>query len=140
MTKYLRKNNSNTVAFTLSTDVTLTGDSVFFLFRLTNTQTNDEVLFTGTDLSTNIFSYNQFNIIETGLTSVNLTASTINLDPEGWWDYEVYQMTGQTNLSLTGVSGSFIENGRFNVSGDTIPFGQTNVYTGGTTQRFVYKG
>jgi hypothetical protein len=76
--------------------------------------TDESILFTGVDISPNKERFNQFNIVETSGTT-NYTASTISLTP-GEWNYYVYQMSGSTNLSLSGTSG-LVESGLVTVSG-----------------------
>lgn len=115
----LNKNSENDVVLTLSELVTLTGNNVYFLFRFISDDSKEEIIFTGYDSSSNPARFNQFNIIETGGTQ-NLTASTINMKYAGFWDYEVYQMTNQTNLSLTGVTGGPIEYGKVYLSGSSL--------------------
>jgi hypothetical protein len=133
----IRQNNINTVAFRLGEKVTLSGSSVYFLFKLTNPQTREQVFFTGADTSTSSSYWNEFNIIETGATSVNLSASTVSLKPAGWWEYEVHQQLSQTNLDPNLAEG-IIQTGKIIVSGSTQPAGMKNIYTGQTAQRFVY--
>lgn len=134
----INKDTTNTIALSLSNNVTITGSAVYFLFKFTNAETRDSVLFTGADTSTNLLRYNKFEIVETGSTFTNLTASTINLEPNGWWDYEAYQMTGQTNTSLTGVTGNPLETGKVFVSGITITNGMGTVYTGQSENKTIY--
>ena len=134
----IRKNNQNTVALSLSNNVTLSATSVYFLFEFENPQTRESVLFTANDTSNNPYRYNKFNIIETGSTDVNLTGGTINLEPEGWWNYNVYQMLDPTNLSLSAVTGGPIENGKVYVTGSTVANGQQTIYTGENESRIVY--
>lgn len=115
----LYKNTINNVCLTLSESTTLTGSS-YYLFRFINENNFNELLFTGEDISNNKDRFNQFLITETGSTFTNLTASTIHLNTPGYYKYEVYQMTGQTNLSLSGVTGGPIEYGKVYLSGATI--------------------
>ncbi len=136
---FINKNSENTVALSLSDTVTLTGDT-YFLFQFTDIQSRDEVTFTGLDTSSNTDRYNLFNIIETGSTDTNLTASTINLVGNGYYDYRIYQMSGQTNTSVNDVTGGPIQYGKVLVSGDTINHGTQYEYTGSTDERFVYAG
>lgn len=133
---FINKNSENTVALSLTSNVSITGTPVYFLFKFVNTQTSDETLFSSDDLSNNTPRYNKFNIIETAST-INYTASTISLYP-GMYDYYVYQMLDRQNLSLSGVSGGFITNGRVEVSGTTLSTGQSNIYTGQTDTKTVY--
>lgn len=135
---YLNKNQTSNIALSLSNNVTITGSTVYFLFNFYNTQTGDNTYFTAQDLSNNPIRYNLFDITLTGSSYTNMTAGTISLTTNGWYDYDVYQMTGQTNLSLTGVTGGPIENGKVFVSGTTIPVGTTNIYTGQTRTKTIY--
>ncbi len=136
----INQNDSNTACFRLASKTTLTASTVYYLFKLTNSQTREEVLFTGLDISNNKDLYSEFEITETGSTYVNLTASTISLKPAGFWSYEVYQMDSPGNLDLSLVSGSAIEFGKMQVLKESnIPHGQTYQYTGSTNTRIVYQ-
>lgn len=134
---YLKKDQTNKVALSLTDNVTITGSTVYFLFDFTNTQTRNNTLFTAADSSTNTSRYNLFDISLTGSAYTNLTAGTISLE-SGWYNYDVYQMTGQTNLSLTGVTGSKIQTGKVLVTGTTSVNGTQNTYTGTNRSRTVY--
>lgn len=133
----IRQNDLNTFNLRLGEKVTLSASPVYYLFKLTNPQTREEVLFTGVDLSTSPSYWSEFNLIETGATSVNLSASTVSLRPAGWWFYEVHQQTIQNNLDPSLANG-IIQTGKVYVSGATIPAGMSTTYTGQSTQRFVY--
>lgn len=129
----LNQNTHNNVYLTLSESVTLTATSVYFLFRFVNESTNNELLFTGTDLSTNIVRYNLFDIVVTGSTYVNKLNSQILLEPQGKYKYEVYEMTSPTNLYISGTTGVPIEYGIVQLSGTSLEpqifyTGQTNNY------------
>lgn len=124
---YLNQNSTNNVVLTLTENVTLTG-TTYFLFEFINDDTRVSKLFTTDDLSTNTCRYNQFDITVTGGTE-NLTGGTINLDPVGYYKYNVYQMTDPTNISLSGTSG-IVETGKLYLSGDTKP--TVYSYTGNT--------
>ena len=138
----LTKSGNTLVAVTLYEKTTISAVTPYYLFEFLSQDTNQNVYCTGTDISPNVFRYNLFNFCETGTTSQNLTACTINLTPAGYWQYNVYQMTGQTNTSLTGVTGSAIESGKMLVSGtsQSVNFG-VKAFTGGTNQtRYVWNG
>lgn len=139
---YLNKNSTNQVALTLSELITITSQTPYYLFRFVSDDTKNELLFTAPDVSTNPTRYNLFNIIETGVTFQNLTAGTINLNNyNGFYKYEIYQMSGQTNLSLTGVTGLPIEYGKVLITGNTSQNIQSYKYTGSTfRQVYVYSG
>lgn len=118
----INTNQVNFCYFTLTEKATLANP--YYLFKFESIDTNKVVLFTGTDVSSNTERYNKFMITETS-GATNFTAATINLDP-GEYAYTVYQMSGQTNLALSGTSG-IVETGQVLVSGAT----QTSyTYTG----------
>lgn len=128
----LNKSGVTNVDFTLSELVTLTGSSVYFLFNLKSDDSQANYFFTAPDISTNPIRYNRFAITLTGTAYQNLTAGTVNLPYTGFYTYKVYQQTGQTNTSLSGVTGDPIEYGKVYVSGDTTNR-ITYQYTGSTS-------
>ena len=109
------KNSTNKVILTLTEKSTLLNPNYLFSFTST-TDFNNVVNFVGVDSSIYKSRYNEFDIIETGTTFVNLTASTINLTPPGMWDYNIYESTGVT-LSISATTGSIIETGKVIVEG-----------------------
>lgn len=113
----LNQNSINSVVLTLSESVTYTGTPVYFLFRFINQTTKEEKLFTAPDTSSNIVRYNQFNITLTGASYENLTNGVININPDGQLFYEVYEQLDPANLSLSGTSGTIIEQGIVKVEG-----------------------
>jgi len=123
----LNQNSSNRVVVTLTENVTLTGNT-YFLFEFISDDTRESKFFTAPDLSLNTCRFNEFNITVTGGTE-NLTGGTINLEPVGYYKYNVYQMTDPTNISLSGTSG-IVETGKLYLSGDTKPTFYS--YTGNT--------
>lgn len=128
----LYQDTTNNAYLTLSESVTLTATPIYYLFRFVDETTKDEVLFTAPDESTNTIRYNQFAITLTANTAhQNFTAGTITLNPEGRWTYEVYNMTGQTNLDISQTTGGIIEQGYVTVSGSSLS-SVVNEYTGGT--------
>ena len=129
------KNSSNRAVFTLNEDTTLTGSSIYYLFQFINDDTDNSVLFTGEDISENPSRFNEFTIVETGSTYTNLTASTINLEPSGFWKYNVYQQSSPTNLSVSSTDG-LVETGKVQVIGTVVPTEIT--YTGQTDNNTVY--
>lgn len=131
----LNRDSLNTVVLTLTEKVTLTG-ATFFLFQFTNDDTNVSKLFTAPDTSCNTCRYNQFDITVTGGTE-DLTGGTIDIDNNGYWKYKVYQMTGSTNLDISGTTG-IVETGKMYLSGTSLPI--ISEYTGATNVKFVYKG
>jgi len=122
----LNKDSGNRVVVTASENVTLTGNT-YFLFEVISDDTKQSKFFTGEDISLNTCRYNEFNVIVTGDTFENLTASTINLDLNGYYKYNIYQQDSPTNLSLSGTSG-IVETGILYLSGETKP--NITTYTG----------
>jgi hypothetical protein len=122
MSIYINKNSGNTCYFTLTENSTLSNP--YYLFNFVSLDSNQSIFFTGTDLSSNLSRYNKFTITETS-GSTNFTAATISLSV-GEWNYYAYEMTGQTNLHLSGTT-SLVEQGLVFVSGITTP--STFTYT-----------
>jgi len=120
------------MTLTLSELTTLTGANVYYLFNFISDDTQESILFTAPDVSPNPIRYNRFLITETGSTYINLTGGTIHLSTPGYYHYDVYQMTGKTNVSLSGVSGPAIESGKMLVSGTSLSV-VIDTYTGGTS-------
>jgi hypothetical protein len=138
----ITQTGSTLVALTLSEKVTLTTANVYFLFEIQSQDTNAITYFTAPDISSNPLRYNLFTF--SGVTSSgaqNLTAGTVYYSVPGYYQYACYQMTGQTNTSLTGVTGGPIELGKMLVSG-TSTFVGTNVraFTAATPElRYVFQ-
>lgn len=99
----------NIVYLKLSDSVTLTSATPYFLFQFKNETTKEEILFTSENISSSTTRYDEFVINLSGTS--NLTGGTIIMQPKGYWEYYVYQQYDQYNLSLTGVTGSYIDAG-----------------------------
>ncbi len=69
-----------------------------FLFSFTNDTTLETKLFSAPDISTATERYNRFNIIET--TNEDLYYGSVELEPEGYWSYIIYQMDQQSPPNL----------------------------------------
>lgn len=110
----INKNTTNFCYFTLTEKATLAAP--YYLFKLESIDTSDITIFSATDLSSNVERYNKFMITETGAT-LNYTAGTISLNP-GEYNYTAYEMTGRTNLDISGTTG-IVEIGQIFVSGAT---------------------
>lgn len=134
----LEHNTVNYIYPTLSELVTIS-DPVYFLFKLKNVATNEEVFFTAPNISTAITRYDKFEITLTSSTE-NLTAGTLSNLTVGDWYYYAYQMSSETNLSLTGITGDYLEVGYFNIKGNTIIADEFYSYTGQTEEYFFYDG
>ena len=130
MSIFLTKSATTTVALSLAENTTLSG-TPYYLFKFISGDNNRETLFTATDFSSNPQRYNLFYITVTGSTFTNYTAGTISLDTSGYYTYYIYQQTGQTNVSMTGVTGEPIEYGKMLLTGVTQFYGR-NYWTGGT--------
>ena len=118
----IEKNSINTVILTLTEKSTLLNPE--YLFEFTSTSNYDNIVrFIAVDTSVYKSRYNSFEITESGTTYVNLTGGTINLTPNGMWNYKVYeQVSGTTNLNISGTTG-VVEVGKVIVTGTdtTIP-------------------
>jgi hypothetical protein len=136
----IKKDDTTLVALSLSEKVTLTASSVYYLFEFQSQDTNSIVRFTAPDISSNPVRYNLFSLTETSTGPQDLTGGTVTLNPQGYWHYNCYQMTGQTNLDLSGVTGSAIEVGKVLVSGATeLVSYNVNAFTAATPEiRYVF--
>lgn len=121
---YINKNSENIAILELTLISSLPNS--YYLFEFINDIYPSEVTyFTGTDLSSYKCRFNRFNIIETGNTYVNLTASTVNLR-SGSYTYNVYESSAMT-LSVSATTGAPISSGcKAVVNGQDFEF--SNVY------------
>lgn len=111
---YLEKDSNNTVILELTLNSSLV--TPYYLFSFSSDTNYDQILnFTGPDTSTYKCRYNKFDIIETGSTYTNLTASTVNLRT-GSYSYQVYESSTPT-LSLSATTGRVIYSGKVFVNG-----------------------
>lgn len=133
---FLNRDQVNDVVLTLTEKVTITASTPYFLFSFTSDDTNVSKLFTAPDVSINTTRYNEFNITVTGGTE-SLTGGTIDISDNGYWKYIVYEMTGQTNLDISGTT-SIVENGKMYLSGSTVPV--MSGYTEQSNTKYVYNG
>lgn len=106
---YLKQNQVNNIALTLNEKNPITGTTYgdMYNFSIRHIDTNVKIDFTSQDLSWCTNRFNRFEIILTGSTDVNLSASTVNL-LNGFHDYTV-----------TNISGDTLETGVVLVSGAT---------------------
>ncbi len=128
---YLNQNQENNVVLTLREKSLLwlySSYTPFYLFQFTNVTTNQTLFFTGPNLSSLSAqdSYDQFNIICTGATYVNYSASTINLNPGMFWTYKVYEQQDQYNFQLSGTV-SCVETGKVMFCAATQDFSYINM-------------
>lgn len=110
----ITKNSSNVVVLTLTEKTTLPNPN--YLFSFVNGNTREVTNFIATDVSLFGTRYNEFNIIETGTTFVNLTGGTINLKT-GMYSYTIYQQTSPSNLVISAAT-SVVEVGKVIVEGE----------------------
>lgn len=111
----INKNSVNSIIATTSEKTTLVNP--YYLFSFQSNADKNTTNFICVDSSSATTRYNLFTIIDTGSTSVNLTASTVNLT-EGWYNYTIYEQTSDTNLYITGTTSS-VECGLAYVSGSS---------------------
>lgn len=121
------RGQANTVYLTLYENVTISDPK--YLFSLTNM---DKVKnFIAQDIQTTDLllagARNKFIITEVNSGAESLTLGVVNLQPEGQWNYKVYQQTSASNLVPANAT-SLIEEGIVYVTGnaDVITY---NEYT-----------
>jgi len=116
---YIQKNSTQDLIFTCTELSSLSNP--YFLCIIKNRETKNEINFVITNQSTAVTRYDKLVLIESGITSQNLTATTpcVNLSPGGFWDYRIYEQSSATNLALSGVTGGVLEYGIALVSGYT---------------------
>ena len=114
----LLKNQTTRVIFTASENATLSAP-VYFLFELISDDTKESKIFTGTDISNNTCRYNEF-LVEVTTGAEDLLDSVINLELNGYYKYNVYQMSDPINLDIASASG-IVENGKLYLQGDLKP-------------------
>jgi len=114
----LIKNQTNRVIVTASENATLSAP-VYFLFELISDDTKFAKVFTANDISNNICRYNEF-IVEVTDGAEDLLNGVINLNINGYYKYNIYQMSDATNLDIASTSG-IVETGKLYLKGDLKP-------------------
>ena len=114
----LIKNQTNRVIVTASENATLSAP-VYFLFELISDDTKFAKVFTANDISNNICRYNEF-LVEVTDGAEDLLNGVINLNINGYYKYNVYQMSDATNLDIASTSG-IVETGKLYLKGDLKP-------------------
>lgn len=109
----INKNANNTLILTLTEKITI--PSPTFLFKFTNDLTRESVLFISANLSNQTSRYDKFLITETSGT-INASSGVINLNPTGFWKYEIFEQASPTNL-LESATGAKVESGKLKVIG-----------------------
>lgn len=133
----VQQNQSNIVFLTLSDSYSFTSDTYYFLFKAVSQTTKEEVYWTAPNISTALTRSDEFCWTLTGSAYTNLTAGTISLIPSGEWLLYSYPQYSETNLSLTGVCGDYIQKDILIVSGTPNTF-ITGTYTGSSTTYSYY--
>jgi len=128
----LLKNQTNRVIVTASENVTISAP-VYFLFELISDDTKKTKIFTGTDISNNTCRYNEF-LIEVTTGAEDLLDSVINLELNGYYKYNVYQMSDPTNLDISSTDG-IVENGKLYLQGDSKPV--TTAYNDNEDNKYI---
>lgn len=93
----LEKNATKTITLRLYSKTTVS--PVYYLFEFENDQTHEKTYYIPTELSTELLSYNRFNI--------TLVSSQLFLGlylTAGNYTYRVYEQTSSTNLNPTGLN------------------------------------
>ena len=114
----LIKNQTNRVIVTATENATLSAP-VYFLFELISDDTKFAKVFTANDISNNICRYNEF-LVEVTDGTEDLLNGVINLNVNGYYKYNVYQMSDATNLNIASTSG-IVETGKLYLQGDLKP-------------------
>ena len=130
----LQQNTVNDVVLTLRELTTI--ENPFYLFVFTSDDTNISKIFTGVDTSTNVNTYNEFNI-ELTSGAEDLLDSVINLPYKGYYTYNIYSMVTEGNLDINNVT-ELVESGKVYVNDTVKPVKTT--YTGGNNTKAVYNG
>jgi hypothetical protein len=133
---YLNEDTINIVALTLTEKSTIVEVPVYYLFEFISDDTNDTKLFTAQDTSTNKNRYNRFNIEVTN-GAEDLLTGVINLPTKGYYKYNVYEQTDETNLLIANTT-SLVENGKVYLDGAVKPV--ISDYTDESKQKYVYNG
>ena len=128
----LLKNQINRVVFTASENVTISSP-VYFLFELISDDTKKSKIFTGTDISTNACRFNEF-LVEVTTGVEDLLNGVINLELNGFYKYNVYQMSNPLNLDITSTDG-IVENGKLYLQGDSKPV--TTAYNENEDNKYI---
>lgn len=120
------RDTANEVVLTLNEKATITNPT--YLIEFTNDETGESNTAIITDTSIYKERYNLFTITESS--TENRTAGTLQIRPDGFWTYVVYEQNSTTNLDADLADGE-VERGRARVG-----IGQTEKtsYTRTTTK------
>ena len=124
----LKKDTINRVIITATENATLSAP-VYFLFEFINDNTKFAKVFTAAD----ICRYNEF-LIEVTTGTEDLLNGVINLNINGYYSYNIYQMADPTNLDISLTSG-VVETGKVYLQGDKKPI--TSSYTDNDNNDYI---
>jgi hypothetical protein len=116
----LKENSENRIVVTLEENTTLTG-ATYYLFEFISDDTRESKFFVPEEQSVNVCRFNEFDITVSGGTE-SFTGSNISIDlePVGYYKYNVYQQSSPTNLDPELAEG-VVELGKMYFSGATKP-------------------
>ena len=113
----INKGENNNMVLTLKEKSTI--DNPSYLFVFTSDADNTSKTFTAPDVSLFPSRYNKFILTENS--TENLSSGVVELNPAGFWSYNIYDQASSTNLDIANVAG-LVESGRINVVGDPQEF------------------
>lgn len=127
----ITQGQGNIVIFTLTEKCTISNP--FFLFALTNDQSQETSYFVAADISSWPDRYNKFIITEKS--APNTLNGEVSLKIAGDYHYSIYEQESPNNLNPTNTI-SVVEIGKCKVSGSTT---SNTTYTSSPTN-IVYNG
>jgi hypothetical protein len=128
---YLKENQNNIVALTLTEKTTINAPT--YLFRFVNNQTNLEYVCISDDLSGYLARYNKFNILTMNTTPDPLQGE-LKLPLGDEYSYFIYAQISTTNLDYK-LSNEVVETG---IMKHQKEFTERKTFTNGTTTRKVF--
>ena len=128
---YLKENQNNIVALTLTEKTTINAPT--YLFRFVNKQTNLEYVCISEDLSGYLARYNKFNILTTTSTPDPLEGE-LKLPLGDEYEYYIYAQISTTNLNYL-LADEVVETGLMKHQKE---FTERKTFTNGTTTRKVF--
>ena len=130
----LEQNTINKVVVTLREFTTISNP--YYLFEFISDDTNEPLIFTTADISTNKTRYNEFNI-ELTTSTEDLLNGVVKMPLKGYYTYNIYSQVSATNLYLANIT-ELVEVGKVYVN-DTIKPVKTT-YNGEDNTKTVYNG
>lgn len=118
----IRRGGANTVYLTLYENVTI--GSPTYLFSFNHAGSDKQKNFIAQDTQTTAMlldgARNKFVITEVNSGSESLLTGSVNLQPEGQWNYKIYQQTSTTNLDPDTTQGLIEEGIVYVIGSDDI--------------------